>query len=157
MAFYTSLLAHGIGPGDVVITTPFTFIASANSVLFTGARPVFVDIDLKTFNIPPIYLKSRSLRVQKRSCLCTCMGKDAIWILSWILPSATTWSSKTPARVIEHLIEAIELVRSELVCSSIFPTQNITSGKGGVITADDHPKPEKVSREVISLPVHLRL
>jgi perosamine synthetase len=44
-ALHAALLAHGIGPGDEVITTPFTFMASVNSILFTGATPVLVDID----------------------------------------------------------------------------------------------------------------
>jgi dTDP-4-amino-4,6-dideoxygalactose transaminase len=52
-ALHTALLAHDIGEGDEVITTPFTFISSANSILFTGAKPVFVDIEEETFNIDP--------------------------------------------------------------------------------------------------------
>ena len=50
-ALHIALLAHGIGAGDEVITSPFTFISSANSILFVGATPVFVDIDPRTFNI----------------------------------------------------------------------------------------------------------
>ena len=52
-ALYLSLRALDIKEGDEVITTPFTFIASVNSILFTGATPVFVDVDPETFNIDP--------------------------------------------------------------------------------------------------------
>src|SRR5690606_9351987 len=52
-ALDTALLAVGVRPGDKVLTTPFTFIATANAILFCGARPVFADVSMETANLDP--------------------------------------------------------------------------------------------------------
>jgi dTDP-4-amino-4,6-dideoxygalactose transaminase len=64
-ALHVALLAKGIGEGDEVITTPFSFIATANSVLYTGAKPVFADVKAGTFNIDPEDIKNKITKKTK--------------------------------------------------------------------------------------------
>src|SRR3954466_3139363 len=57
-ALHLALLAGGVGPGDEVITVPFTFVATTAAIGYTGARPVFVDIDPRTFTLDPDRLRA---------------------------------------------------------------------------------------------------
>lgn len=137
-ALHIALLAHGIGPGDEVITSPFTFIASANCALYVGARPVFVDIDPRTFNLNPDLLEAAI----------TPRTKAIIPVHLYGLPCdmepIMDIAQKYGLVVIEDACQAHGAeYRGKKVGSfgtgafSLYPTKNITSGEGGMITTED--------------------
>ena len=141
---HVALLAHGIGKGDEVITSPFTFIASANSALFTGALPVFVDIDPQTFNLDPNKIE------------------EAITPNTKAIMPVHLFGLVCDMDVINDIAERHDLVIMEDACQahgasykdkkagsfgtgcfSLYPTKNITSGEGGMITTNDDQIVEK--------------
>ena len=78
-ALHLALLAVGVKPGDEVVTVSHSFIATANSVVYCGAKPVFVDIQPDTFNIDPAASKRPSPPKRGPSCVCTRWGCPAIY------------------------------------------------------------------------------
>ena len=137
-ALYLALLANGIGEGDEVITSPFTFIASANSVLYVGATPVFVDIDPRTFNMDVSQIeavitpKTKAILPIDLYGLCADMG--AIMDIA----------KKHNLLVIEDACQA-HTAKFDGKCAgsfgtgafSLYPTKNMTSAEGGMLTTDD--------------------
>jgi perosamine synthetase len=137
-ALHIALLASGIGEGDEVITTPFTFISTANAILFCGARPIFADIDEATFNIDPdrirekitprtkailpVHLYGQPCDMDKISGIChehhLALIEDACQAHGAKYHSARAGSFGTG-------------------CFSFYPTKNMTTGEGGMITTND--------------------
>lgn len=137
-ALHVALLCHQIGPGDEVITTPFTFIASANSILYTGARPVFVDIDPITYNIDPNLIEAAITPRTKAIMPVHLFGLSAN--MDVIMEIAGRYN----LHVIEDACQAHGAsVNGQQVGSfgtgtfSLYPTKNITSAEGGMITTND--------------------
>ena len=92
-ALHLALLAAGIGPGDEVITVPFTFVATVSAIHYTGATPVFVDIDPRTFTMDAGGDRGGDhRRAPRRSSRCTCTASRPTWIRSWRSRGGTAWS-----------------------------------------------------------------
>ncbi|MGC9469393.1 MAG: DegT/DnrJ/EryC1/StrS family aminotransferase [Anaerolineae bacterium] len=137
-ALHVALLAHGIGQGDEVITTPFTFIATANSILFTGARPVFVDIDPVTFNLNPDELETAITEKTKAILPVHLFGLVAD------MDSIMAVADAHDLTIIEDACQAhgaeCQGQRAGAFGTgtfSLYPTKNITSAEGGMITTND--------------------
>ncbi|MCP4360262.1 MAG: DegT/DnrJ/EryC1/StrS family aminotransferase [Chloroflexi bacterium] len=137
-ALHTALLAHDIGPGDEVITAAFTFIASANTVLYTGARPIFVDIDPYTFNMNPDLLAAVMTKNSKAIMPVHLYG------LSCDMDPIMEFAARHNLVVIEDACQAHGASYKGRPAGgmgtgtfSLYPTKNMTSGEGGMITTND--------------------
>lgn len=137
-ALHTALLAHNIGTGDEVITTPFTFIASANSILYTGAKPVFVDIDPFTFNIDPQKIEA-AITPHTRAIM-----PVHLFGLSCDMKPITEIAQRYDLAIIEDACQSHSATYfgkkvGSFGCGafSLYPTKNITSAEGGMITTND--------------------
>lgn len=137
-ALHTALLAHGIGKNDEVITSPFTFIASANSILYVGARPVFVDIEPNTFNIDPAQIEAAITNRTKAIMPIHLFG------LCCDMEKITKICNENGLVLLEDACQSHgAMVDGQKAGSfgtgtfSLYPTKNITSAEGGMITTQD--------------------
>lgn len=136
VALDLALKAHGIGQGDEVITTPFTFIATANSILYQGAKPVFADVDEKTFNIRPEAVLEKITGKTKAVIGVHLFGHP------FDVPALEEICGDHDIILIEDCAQAHgaeyrgkKAGSSGTGCFSFYPTKNITTGEGGMITS----------------------
>ncbi len=137
-ALLVALLAHGVGDGDEVITTPFSFIASANAVLFAGARPRFADVRDDDFNIDPGLIEQQITPRTKAIIPVHLYGHPCR------MEEIATISRRHGLAIIEDCCQAHGAsIGGRLVgsfgtgCFSFYPTKNMTTGEGGMVTTDD--------------------
>jgi perosamine synthetase len=140
-ALHLALLAVGVGPGDEVITATHSFIATANSIRYCGAKPVFVDIDPRTYNVDPEQV-AEAVTSRTRAVLAIHqMGMPCD------LPALMAVASRHNIALIEDAAcaagskirmngqwEPIGQPHGQIACFSFHPRKVITTGEGGMLT-----------------------
>ncbi len=140
-ALLSALMALGIGPGDEVITTPYTFFATAGSIVRTGARPVFVDIDPVSFNLEPSLVEDRVTPKTKVLLPVHLFGRCAE------MAPLLALAARHHLAIVEDAAQAIGAETGDgrragsigsLGCLSFYPTKNLGGfGDGGMVLTDD--------------------
>jgi perosamine synthetase len=149
-ALHLALIAAGIGPGDEVITASHSFIATANSIRYCGATPVFVDIDPSTYNIDPLHVadaindRTRAiLAIHQMGMPCDLPALTSLAIRHNIaLIEDAACAAGSQIRINDQW-EMIGKPRGDVACFSFHPRKVITTGEGGMLTTTNSDFDEK--------------
>jgi len=137
-ALHLALLAHGIGPGDEVITTPFSFIASANCALFTGAKPVFADIEPDFFTLDPDQVESKITPRTRAIVPVHLYGQPCdMERLAAVAKAQDLVIIEDACQAHGARLNGQPLGTWGTACYSFYPTKNMTTIEGGMITTND--------------------
>ena len=138
-ALHLVIRALDIGPGDEVITTPFSFIASTNCILFERATPVFADIDSETYCIDPAAVERAVTSRTKAILAVDVFGRAADW------PALKAIADRHCIDLVDDSAEALGSDLGDRRCGSFgragvfgfYPNKQITAGEGGAVVTDD--------------------
>lgn len=137
-ALHLAVLSLGIKPGDEVITTPFTFIATANAVLMAGGKVVFADIDRDSFNISPEEIEKKITKRTKAVIIVDLFGNPVDYkniqkiCNKYKLKLVADSCQSLGAEYFDKKIGSI----ADISTFSLYATKNIMCGEGGIITTD---------------------
>jgi perosamine synthetase len=147
---HLALRASGVQPGDEVVTTPFSFVASANSVLYEDARPVFCDIDSRTLNIDP---QAAAAAVGERTT-----GLLPVHIFGYpaAMAELELLASRSGLWIVEDACEALGAAhgdgttvgaRGNPAVFAFYPNKQMTTGEGGVVVSPDAAVKQRIDSE----------
>ncbi|CAL1522172.1 MULTISPECIES: DegT/DnrJ/EryC1/StrS family aminotransferase [Bacillus] len=150
-ALFLALKAKGIGPGDEVITSPLTFSSTANTIIHTGATPVFADIDENTLNIDPVKLEA-AVTPRTKAVVPVHFGGQ-----SCDMDAILAIAQNHGLFVLEDAAHAVYTTYKQRMIGSIgdatafsfYATKNLATGEGGMLTTDDEELADKI--RVLSL------
>ncbi len=147
-ALLSALMAHGVGPGDRVVTTPFSFFATAGVIARLGARPFFVDIDPVTLNLDPAGLTALNPQDFKALLIVHIFGRTAD------VEACRRWCEEGDVAIIEDAAQAVlghdaagtpVGLLGAVGCFSCFPTKNLgAAGDAGFQVAGDPSLAERL-------------
>ena len=146
---HLAMIAAGVREGDEIITSPFSFIASANCILYVGARPVFVDIDPATYNIDPKKIEEKITKKTKAILVAHIFGQTAD------MDPIRALAKKYDLKIIEDACESILAeykgkkagTFGESAVFAFYPNKQMTTGEGGMLVTDQ----EKIYKMACSL------
>lgn len=136
-ALHLACVALGVGPGDEVVVPAFTWVATANVVLYCGARPVFVDIQPETFNLDPEDLKKR-ITARTKAIIAVhlfglCADMDGIRQVAGSIPIIEDAACAAGASYKNKMAGSLGVIG----CFSFHPRKSVTTGEGGMCTTSD--------------------
>jgi UDP-4-amino-4,6-dideoxy-N-acetyl-beta-L-altrosamine transaminase len=147
-ALHAAMFAAGVGPGDEVVTTPLTFVGTANAALYLGARPVFADIHADTLNIDPARVEAALTPRTRVLAPVDFAGQPCD------LTAIRALARARGLRVVEDAAHALGAeaggrpvgALSDLTIFSLHPVKHVTTGEGGLVTTDDDELARRVRR-----------
>lgn len=145
-ALHLALVALGIKPGDEVLVPAFTWVATANAVMYCGAKPIFVDVDAKTYNIAPeeirTKLTSRTKAVIPVHLFGLCADVDAVREIAPDLAIVEDAACAAGAGYKGRPAGSL----GDIGCFSFHPRKSVTTGEGGMLTTDNDKLAEIINR-----------
>jgi dTDP-4-amino-4,6-dideoxygalactose transaminase len=150
-ALHAALRACGVGPGDTVVTTPFSFVATANAVRFCGAEPVFADVDPDTLNLDPAAVRDV---VEARDGDVDAVLPVHLYGRPAEMDAFLEIAGEYDALLIEDAAQAHGATYrgrpvgslGDAAAFSFYPTKNVTAGEGGMVTTHRSDVADRVAR-----------